>query len=145
MIGAIGEIAGATAVVASLVYLARQIRFSNRLAQAEAWRSPISDINGLNSTFGLDATFRDAVFRVLDGASPNDLSSDESRLVEIFLISVFNCHEQLFREVSRGVLDQRALSEFAGGFLFKLPFTRAMGSDARSAWAPFCGLHRSNV
>ena len=122
--GAVVEIVGAIAVVASLVYLGQQIRFSNRLAQAEAWRSPISDINGLNATFGLDPIFRDAIFRVLGGATPDDLSSDESHLVEMFLISVFNCYEQLFREVNRGVLEQHALSEFGGGLLFELPFTR---------------------
>jgi len=39
MLGALGEIAGAVAVVISLVYLARQIGVSNRLARAEAWRA----------------------------------------------------------------------------------------------------------
>jgi hypothetical protein len=91
MIGAIGEIVGALAVVVSLVYLARQIAFSNRLAQAEAFRSPISDINGLNATFGMDPVYREAVFRVISGASPEDLDPDQTQLVEIYLISVLNC------------------------------------------------------
>ena len=37
-IGAVGDIAGAAAVVISLVYLARQMTISNRLAKAEAFR-----------------------------------------------------------------------------------------------------------
>jgi hypothetical protein len=131
MIGAIGEIAGALAVVVSLVYLARQISFSNRLAQAEAFRSPISDINSLNATFGMDPVYREAVFRVVDGASPDDLDSDQTQLVEIYLISVLNCYEQLFREVSRGVLEEEALSEWGGRFLFELPFTRGRWSGMR--------------
>ena len=36
MVGAIGEIVGALAVVVSLVYLAGQVSMSNRLAQSEA-------------------------------------------------------------------------------------------------------------
>ena len=136
MIGAIGEIAGALAVVVSLVYLARQIAFSNRLAQAEAFRSPISDINSLNATFGMDPVYREAVFKVIDGASPDDLDSDEVQLVEIYLISVFNCYEQLFREVRRGVLEEKALSEFAGRFLFTLPFTLGRRSGMRQRLGP---------
>jgi hypothetical protein len=131
MIGAIGEIVGALAVVVSLVYLARQIAFSNRLAQAEAFRSPISDINGLNATFGMDPVYREAVFRVISGASPEDLDPDQTQLVEIYLISVLNCYEQLFREVSRGVLEEEALSEWGGRFLFELPFTLGRWSGMR--------------
>jgi hypothetical protein len=136
MIGAIGEIAGAIAVVVSLVYLARQIAFSNRLAQAEAFRSPISDINSLNATFGMDPVYREAVFKVIGGASPDDLGSEQTQLVEIYLISVFNCYEQLFREVSRGVLEDKALSEFGGRFLFGLPFTLGRWSGMRQRLGP---------
>jgi len=136
MIGAMGEIAGALAVVVPLVYLARQIAFSNRLAQAEAFRSPISDINSLNATFGMDPVYREAVFCVIGGASPDDLESDQVHLMEIYLISVFNCYEQLFREVSRGVLEKEALSEFGGGFLFGLPFTLGRWSGMRQRLGP---------
>ncbi|UCC25120.1 MAG: hypothetical protein JSU98_15545 [Gemmatimonadales bacterium] len=136
MISAIGEITGALAVVVSLVYLARQIAFSNRLAQAEAFRSPISDINNLNATFAMDPVYREAVFRVIEGASPDDLDADQIQLVEIFLISVLNCYEQLFREVRRGVLDEEALSEWGGTFLFGLPFLRGRWSGMRQRLGP---------
>ena len=131
MISAIGEIVGAVAVVASLVYLARQVRFSNRLAQAEAFRTPISDINNLNATFGLDPTFRDAIFRVIEGATPDDLTPDQAQVAEIFLIAVLNSYEQLFREVRAGVLNEEALSDFAGSFLLELPFLRARWPSMR--------------
>jgi hypothetical protein len=136
MISAIGEITGALAVVVSLVYLGRQIAFSNRLAQAEAFRSPISDINNLNATFAMDPVYRDAVFRVIEGSSPEELDSDEIRLVEIFMISVLNCYEQLFREVRRGVLEEAALSEFGGNFLFQLPFLRGRWQGMRQRLGP---------
>lgn len=145
MVGPIVEIVGAAAVVFSLVYLARQVRFSNRLAQAEAWRAPISDITGLNATYGLDPGFREAIFKVLEGASPDDLDPDETRLIEIFLVAVFNCHEQLFREVDRGVLERRALSEHGGSFLFTLPFTRERWVALRQRLgAPFVDYIESN-
>ncbi|MGD8698635.1 MAG: hypothetical protein PVJ43_05055 [Gemmatimonadales bacterium] len=38
-VGAVGELLGAVAVVATLLYLARQVRQSNRIARAEAYRA----------------------------------------------------------------------------------------------------------
>ena len=43
-LGAFAELLGVLVVVLSLVYLARQIAFSDRLAPAEASRSLISDL-----------------------------------------------------------------------------------------------------
>ena len=136
MIGAIGEIVGAAAVVASLVYLARQVALSNRLAQAEAWRTPISDLNSLNASFGMDPQFREAFYAVLEGAEPRDLSADGAQLMDVYLISVCNMYEQLFREVSDGVLDTRFLSEFVGGSMFQFPFTRATWYSMRQRLGP---------
>ena len=131
MIGALGEIAGAGAVVLSLIYLARQVAFGNRLAQAEAWRTPMSDLNSLNAAFGVDPEFREAIFRVMDGAEPKDLSSGQAQVADLYIISLCNLYEQLFREVSDGVLDQRALTDFAGSALFELPFVRANWGSMR--------------
>ncbi|MEE4147001.1 MAG: hypothetical protein V2I26_19505 [Halieaceae bacterium] len=55
------RIAAAIAVVLSLIYLARQVDIANRLARAEASRTPNSDLNALNATFGTDAVFRPAI------------------------------------------------------------------------------------
>ena len=66
---AVADLAGAAAVVMSLVYLARQVRMSNRLARAEAYRSPNSDLNSLNATFSTDPIFRAAFRRAIEGAS----------------------------------------------------------------------------
>ena len=140
MIGAIGEISGAIAVVVSLIYLARQVALSNRLAQADAWRTPISDLNSLNAAFGVDPEFREAIFRVMDGAEPKDLSSSQAQVADLYIISLCNLYEQLFREVSEGVLDQHALTEFAGSALFELPFVRAnWGSMRWRLGRPFVG------
>jgi len=125
MVAAVAEIAGAVAVVLSLVYLGRQVSLSNRLAQTEAWRTPISDLNSLNASFAANPTFLDALYRVIDGAEPKDLNANEAKLVDLYLVSVCNIAEQLFREVRDGVLDERALSEFTGMKVFELPFVRA--------------------
>ena len=123
--GAIGEIVGALAVVASLAYLAKQVRVSNRLARAEAWRSSNSDLNALNASFGTDPAFRSGMAKVLqDGAARDDLPVDERMAVSLYMLSVANIYEQLFREVREGVLNEAAL-EFGGRSLFATPFFRS--------------------
>lgn len=63
-IEAITQVAGLIAVVFSLIYLARQVDIANRLARAEASRTPNSDLNALNATFGTDPVFRSAFHKV---------------------------------------------------------------------------------
>lgn len=44
-IGAVGEIAGAAVVIATLVFLSRQIRQSNHIAQGQAMREIVGQFN----------------------------------------------------------------------------------------------------
>ena len=62
---AVADIVAGIAVVVSLVYLASQVRISNRLGRAEAWRQPASDLNSLNATFAIDPVFRAAFTKAL--------------------------------------------------------------------------------
>lgn len=125
--GSIAEIAGAIAVVLSLVYLARQVGMSNRLARAEAFRMPNSELNSINAAFGTDPTFRAGIRRVLDGATRNDLDEDERILVDYYLVSLTNTYVQLSREVKEGILPPEAL-DFGGKGLFVLPYYRTSWS-----------------
>jgi hypothetical protein len=125
MIGAVAELVGALAVVMSLVYLARQVKLANRLAQAEAWRSRFSELTTLNAAFGVDPRFHRAMVKVYGGALESDLDSDEISLANSYVISVAAITAQLFREVNDGVLDRRALDGFVGQGIFGLPFYRA--------------------
>jgi hypothetical protein len=125
MIGALGEIVGAAAVVASLVFLTSQVALSNRLAKAEAWRSRISELTSLNASFGIDPRFHRAMVRVFGGCTAADLNEDEVSLVTSYVISSATIYEQLFREVRDGILDPRALEEYPGRIVFGLPFFRA--------------------
>jgi hypothetical protein len=124
MVGALGEIAGASAVVVSLIYLARQVAMSNRLARAEAYRLPNSDLNALNTAFGLDPIFSAAFSRALEGATREEFSPEERSRIDWYLISVTNIYEQLSREVREGILGDSGY-EFGGTILFGLPFYRS--------------------
>lgn len=122
-LGSLGELVAASATVATLIYLAIQIRASNRLARAEASRTPNSDLNSLNSAFGTAPVFRAAMRRVLTGASRNELEADDRTIIDFYLISITNIQEQLAREIREGILDPDAL-DFGGAGLFLLPYYR---------------------
>jgi hypothetical protein len=120
-LGSLGELVAASATVATLIYLAIQIRASNRLARAEASRTPNSDLNSLNAAFGTDPTFRAAMRRVLTGSSRTELEADDRLVLDFYLISITNLQEQLAREIREGILDPDA-RDFGGAGLFTLPY-----------------------
>jgi hypothetical protein len=130
-LGHVGELIAAVATVATLIYLAIQIRASNRLARAEATRSPSSDLNALNAAFGTDPTYLGAWRKVLAGASRDELEPGERTAVDLYLISVTNVHEQLVREVREGTLAADAL-DFRGTSLFLLPYYRTSWAHYRN-------------
>ncbi len=119
----ITQVAGVIAVVLSLIYLARQVDIANRLARAEASRTPNSDLNALNATFGTDPVFRPAFQKVLKGAVRDEIEADSRLVIDLYLISMTNLQDQLVREIDAGILDADG-QDFGGAGLFLLPYYR---------------------
>lgn len=116
--GSIERISGGSGTGRSSSDVARlRTLASNRLARAEASRTPNSDLNALNAAFGTDPVFRVAMRRVLAGASRDELDPEQR-------ISLTNIQEQLAREVREGVLVPGAL-DFGGTGSFRLPYYRS--------------------
>ena len=122
-LGSLGEFIAAVATVATLFYLAVQIRASNRLARAEASRAPNSDLNTINSRFATDPGFQSALRKVLGGTRRSELAPEERILVDLYLVSLTNIQDQLLREVRAGILDSDAL-DFGGKGQFSTPYYR---------------------
>ena len=77
-IGAVGEMVGAAAVLATLAYLATQVRKSNELARFNATKEIVNQFNDLNRIATTDASLR----RVLMKAG--ELNEDESEQIYNF-------------------------------------------------------------
>jgi len=136
-IGAVGEVAAAIAVVVSLVYLAHQVRTSNRLARAEAWRQPTSDLNSLNAAFATDPVFRRALAKAyFEGVERSALEPDEAMVLDVYLVSITNLYEQLFREVREGVLDESAMRDFGAQSLLMTAYYRSSWEIYRPTFGP---------
>jgi hypothetical protein len=126
-IGAVGSILGAITVVVSVVYLARQISMSNRLARADAFRTPNSQLNSINAAFGTNANFRPAIRLVLLGANRREMAEDDRVLIDFYFFSITNIYDQLAREVYEGILEPNA-RDFGGKGIFVLPYYKASWS-----------------
>jgi hypothetical protein len=84
IIGATGEWAGALAVVATLFYLARQIRQSNELSRFGAARDLFIQLNELNRMVATDAALRQLL------SQPGELSADEREQLYNFAMMFCN-------------------------------------------------------
>ena len=85
MIGAIGEVVGALAVVLTLFYLARQVREASREARRDRWSKLSSEFSGWSDGFASDKEFSNIMFRGF-----RDISTLEP-------VEVFRLYASLFR------------------------------------------------
>ncbi len=98
-LGALGEIVGALAVLASLVYLAKQIKHSSEVAKVTSYHEGIAQI----VQAGLDPDFA----KLINKASLGERMSEEENLRGGALVSAFIFgHEILFHLYRKGQVDE---------------------------------------
>lgn len=101
-LGAVAEFIGAIGVIASLLYLAGQIRHSRRVAQEDAARSVLSKMNAF-----LDGISREHGLADVWVRGSADLSSlkDQAEAVQFstFMLSIFRTYEEALAYQEAGV------------------------------------------
>ncbi len=120
MVGALGELLGAVAVVASLIYVGRQIKQNTTVAKAEAYRD-ISLRYSQVAVEWVDPAFLPVYRRIFDGASGDDLSPEERLQAVGYIESMLRLYETVYRQIEAGVLDEGAFQNL-GEILFTFPF-----------------------
>lgn len=98
--GAIREIIGAAGVVASLLYLAAQIRQNSKVASVATTQGILGTSAQMNAQLAGDVS--PALFKLRDEAP---LSSDEEARVRSALLAVFAAHWQVYYQHSQGMVD----------------------------------------
>ena len=112
MIGALGEVVGAGAVVVTLFYLARQIRDSARQDRREQYSQLNRDFLQLPSAIANDESFADVFFR--GAVDADSLSPSERARFYSGVLIVFRSIEALFHYHKEGsVADWGAASHRA--------------------------------
>jgi hypothetical protein len=100
--GAIGEIVGAAGVIATLVYLAVQIRQNtNSLKATAVWDSQMSFV-AINETLADGGKISEVMYRCL--SDPDSLDDFEKHLAHRYLRGFFQRMEAQFALYSSGVL-----------------------------------------
>jgi len=137
MLGALGEIIGGIAVVASLVYVGRQVRLGNALARAEAYRVVSLRTSELLAGWATDEGFlHTARVGILEGkARLEDLTEDEQTKAVIHFAAAIRVFETIHRQVEAGMLEADAY-EMVGGMMFRTPLFRDVWQKLGGAYAP---------
>ena len=110
-IGAIGEIVGALAVVATLIYLAKQIRIQNRANEAASFDGLMDGFNQLNSMLATDK----GLYRIfMTGLNrPETLDDDEAGQFTALLRMYMNGNQKLVEAYKRGAVPEQIWHDMA--------------------------------
>ena len=109
-IGAIGEVAGATAVVATLGYLALQIRENSRQLR-------VTSINAMNEliNYGFDPIYnsdRNTEAWLNGLSSPDELNDLDRQLFELFMARVMNSFQTAMTQHRHEGLEERDFERY---------------------------------
>ena len=103
-IGAIGEIGGAFAVVATLIYLARQIRESTQATRITAYHQATEQLWSVGVAVSKDSELAEILARTFAGGIDSLALPDRMRL-EFVLSSLYFGFESLLALDERGLID----------------------------------------
>lgn len=136
-IGAIGEILGAAAVVASLVYLASQIRISNRLSRIESRERADDAFARFNSLLVTDPELMNTW--QLGLSNPSKLSEvDRARCVHLFAQLLHMLRVQYMRAHDLGQVEELTRIDGVIGLYAQSPGFGELWEDSgvRHNWEP---------
>ncbi len=149
-IGAIGEIVGALAVVLSLIYLATQIRVSNKVAQRDSRMNLLELANGFWSGTADSPSLAKVRVKLRQST---DLSPEENEIARdwaqhvFFLISAIIIAAEsntISRATNKVYLDgiERLLKEYPGllPIVRSLPEKSGIREGFSSGWDEFLGI-----
>jgi hypothetical protein len=135
MLGALGEIAGAAVVALSLIYLGRQIHLSNRMAQAEAYRTFAEKNADLSLAFAANPVLRSGWLKVTTAAALHgDLEPEEDLAVALMYDAALQMYQQGVREVGLGILPREARDELSCA-IYDLPYFKSIWPMLRGSYS----------
>jgi hypothetical protein len=108
-VGAIAELLGATAVVASLLYVARQMNQGNRIARAEAFRAAQLKLVDILAAMSQDSEWTELYVRLrYKGLERDDMSPSERTKAGFNLQTFLALYSVIHHDVVLGILPAEA-------------------------------------
>ncbi len=109
-IGAVGEVLGAAAVVASLVYLARQVRSSAAVIRATAYMEIALGTAETLEDWAQDDVWHELVVRVFfEGTGRDDFTPAERIKISFHLLALLRLFEAAYHQYREGVVSEEIL------------------------------------
>jgi len=109
----VAELVGITAIVVSLGFVGYELRQSTAIARSDAYSNFSSQFFDLASNAALDERMSGLIFRVNQGALPEDFEPEDQISIRMYQGATVRVWEGLFRSVQAGVLPEDALPESA--------------------------------
>ena len=102
--GAVGEILGAVAVFLTLLYLATQIKQTNKMARFETTREIVGQFNACNHLYATDATIRKVMLK------KEELSVEEAEQLYTYVDMYCNAWATAQMAFDQGLIDEALYS-----------------------------------
>ncbi|MDH3206541.1 MAG: hypothetical protein OEO79_08010 [Gemmatimonadota bacterium] len=136
MVGALGEAAGAVAVVASLLYVGRQVRQNNRIARAEAYRDVTMGWAKLLHLWADDPPAANVLMEVGIGTRLADLPKEVQNSFLLRVSATFRVFETIYQQVAEGILDAEALDMLWGQSQTSTPMFGDAWNRLKGSYSP---------
>jgi hypothetical protein len=114
IVSSTGEWAGAIAVVATLIYLAKQIKQQNDIARYNAYESLYQGFNQNNQLIAANPQVAELLMRGLE--DPDSLSVSESTQWSALFRTYFNHMQRAYKAYKLGFLSQEDWTDIAKNF-----------------------------
>ncbi len=125
-VGAVGQLLGTAAVVASLLWVARQVQASNRIAQADAYRAAQLKMAELVSSWSDDPAWMTLFVEIrYRGLRREQMTPTQSTRAGFRLQALLTHYSAIHRDVTLGILPESAY-EIQAEQVFRTPFMRQL-------------------
>ena len=135
-IGAIAELSGAVAVVASLIYVGFQLKQNTASVRGERYNSISSDMMGMYSQWADSDRIPNLILKFVDQqARIDDFEADDMIRVRLLFHLVFRLVENIFRQVQEGNLPVSALEQLGANSWLSAPIASDLWPQMKSNYA----------
>lgn len=135
-IGAIAELAGAIAVVASLIYVGFQLKRNTAAVRGERYNSISSVMIGMYSQWADSGRIPNLILKFVDQqARIDDFEPDDMIRVRLLFHLVFRLVENIFRQVQEGNLPASALEQLGTNSWLSAPIAHDLWPLMKSNYA----------
>lgn len=135
-IGAIAELSGAVAVVASLIYVGFQLRQNTAAVRGERYNSISSDMIGVYSQFADSDRIPNLILKFVDEqATIDDFEPEDMIRVRLLFHIVFRLVENIFRQVQEGNLPASAIDQLGANSWLSAPIAHDLWPQMKANFA----------